>query len=145
MRSYFSLNLPGHEFQRNTELRGTSKKMRNIYDTRAYGLHIDFSRTYSFCTQNSNTTLSRRPSVCVFMCCHLIYSIRQTCGRTSRGHTGFLHLPSPTLALFFIARRIQPFLSLVDRDVEFCVLTNQSFSTCWAFLFHFIVLFVVYM
>ena len=37
------------------------------------------------------------------------------------GHTGFLHLPSAMLALIFIARRIQPFLSLVDREVEFCV------------------------
>ena len=25
---------------------------------------------------------------------------------------------------FFLARRIQPFLSLVDGEVEFCVLTN---------------------
>ena len=25
------------------------------------------------------------------------------------------------LALIFLARRIQPFLSLVDREVEFCV------------------------
>ena len=40
------------------------------------------------------------------------------------GHTGFLHLPSAVLALVFLARRIQPFLSLVDREVEFCVLTN---------------------
>ena len=41
------------------------------------------------------------------------------------GHTGFLtHLPSAVRALFFVARRIQPFLSLVDREVEFCVLTN---------------------
>ena len=32
---------------------------------------------------------------------------------------------------------IQPFLSLVDREVEFCVLTIQSFSTCWAFIFLF--------
>ena len=40
------------------------------------------------------------------------------------GHTGFLHLSSAALALIFIARRIQPLLSLVDRDVEFCVLTN---------------------
>ena len=44
------------------------------------------------------------------------------------GHTGFiLHLPSAVLALFFFARRIiiQPFLSLVDREVEFCVLNND--------------------
>ena len=35
------------------------------------------------------------------------------------GHTGFLiHLPSAVRALIFIARRIQPFLSLVDREVE---------------------------
>ena len=41
------------------------------------------------------------------------------------GHTGFLiHLPSVVRALIFVARRIQPFLSLVDREVEFCVLTN---------------------
>ena len=39
------------------------------------------------------------------------------------GHTGFLHLPSAMLALIFLARRIQPFLSLFDREVEFCVLT----------------------
>ena len=41
------------------------------------------------------------------------------------GHTGFLiHLPSAVRALIFVARRIQPFLSLVDREVEFCVLTS---------------------
>ena len=40
------------------------------------------------------------------------------------GHTGFLiHLPSAVRALIFLARRIQPFFSLVDRKVEFCVLT----------------------
>ena len=41
------------------------------------------------------------------------------------GHTGFLiHLLSAVHALIFLARRIQPFLSLVDREVEFCVLTT---------------------
>ena len=40
------------------------------------------------------------------------------------GHTGFLiHLFSAVRALIFLARRIQPFLSLVDREVECCVLT----------------------
>ena len=38
------------------------------------------------------------------------------------GHTGFLiHLLSAVHALIFRARKIQPFLSLVDREVEFCV------------------------
>ena len=50
------------------------------------------------------------------------------------GHTGFLiHLLSAVRALVLLARRIQPFLSLVDRDVEFCVLAIKSFSTRWAF------------
>ena len=51
------------------------------------------------------------------------------------GRTGFLHLPSAVPALILIARRIQPSLSLVDREVEFCVPRNLSFSTCWACLF----------
>ena len=39
------------------------------------------------------------------------------------GHTGFLiHLLSAVHALIFLARRIQPFLSLVGREVELCVL-----------------------
>ena len=58
------------------------------------------------------------------------------------GHTGFLHLPSAVLALTFIARRIQPFLSLVDREVETFVypliyrflLAGNDFY----FLFHFL-------
>ena len=48
------------------------------------------------------------------------------------GHTVFLHLLSAVLALIFTARRIQTSLSLADREVEFCVPTNYSLSTCWA-------------
>ena len=40
------------------------------------------------------------------------------------GHTGFLRLPSAVQSLILLARRIQPFLSLVDREVEFFVPTN---------------------
>ena len=40
------------------------------------------------------------------------------------GHTGFFHLPSAVLALvIFIVRRVKRFFSLVDREVEFWVLT----------------------
>ena len=67
--------------------------------------------------------LSTFSSVCV--CCHPIYSGRQTCGRTSRGHTGRRSqktsapsLCSAVLALILIARRIQPSFSLVSRKVE---------------------------
>ena len=38
------------------------------------------------------------------------------------GHTRSLHLPSAVLALIFLARRTQPFICLVDREVEFFVL-----------------------
>ena len=41
------------------------------------------------------------------------------------GHTGFLiHRPSAVRALIFVARRIQPLLSLVDREVEI-LCTNE--------------------
>ena len=60
-------------------------------------------------------------SVCVFF--PFILDIKFV-GRTSRGHKGFhIHLLSAVHAFVFLARRIQPFLSLVDREVEFGVLT----------------------
>ena len=52
------------------------------------------------------------------------------------GNTGFsIHLLSAVLALIFLARRIQPFLSLVDREVEFNrstadLLCHRSFVSC---------------
>ena len=66
--------------------------------------------------------------VCVFVVIHFILDdvrfVDVPAGVTQEeGHTAFLHLPSAVLALIFLARRIQPFLSLVDREVEFCVLT----------------------
>ena len=67
-----------------------------------------------------------------------------TCRVTQEeGNTGCLiHLPSAGPALTFPVK-VRPFLSLVDRGVEFCVLTILSFSTCWAFLFiYFIFIFV---
>ena len=72
--------------------------------------------------------LAHTSSVCVFSS-HPFWtssSLDVPAGVTQEeGHTGFLiHLPSAVRALIFVARRIQPFLSLVDREVEFCVLTN---------------------
>ena len=53
-------------------------------------------------------------------------------GVTQEGdHAGFLHLPSALLALIFIARRIQPSLSLVDREVEFRQETMLIILTVW--------------
>ena len=69
--------------------------------------------------------LPGRPAcVCVCVFFPFILDIKFV-GRTSRGHTGgshtgfLIHLLSAVRALFFFARRIQPFLSLVDREVEF--------------------------
>ena len=62
--------------------------------------------------------------VCVFF--PFILDIKFV-GRTSRGHTGgrshrISHSPSFCVrALIFLARRIQPFLSLVDREVEYSI------------------------
>ena len=43
------------------------------------------------------------------------------------GNTAFsIHLFSAVLALIFLARRIQPFLSFVEREVEF-LCTNDLF------------------
>ena len=67
--------------------------------------------------------------VCVFVFFPIILDIKYV-GRTSRGHTGvrshriFIHLPSAVRALIFLAKRIQPFISLVDREAEFLCTNN---------------------
>ena len=68
------------------------------------------------------------PTVCVCVCAFSSHSfwtsssLDVSAGVTQEeGHTS--HLLSTVRALIFLARRIQPFLSLVDREVEFCVLT----------------------
>ena len=56
------------------------------------------------------------------------------------GHT---HFHSAMLALVFLSRRIPPFLSFVDREVELDALMICSFSNCWIsflVLFYFIFL-----
>ena len=83
-------------------------------------------------TKTSDQTRQRGMYVCMYVCVFSSHpfwtssSLDVPAGVTQEeGHTGFLiHLPSAVRALIFVARRIQPFLSLVDREVEFCVLTN---------------------
>ena len=106
-------------------------------------LELDIARVRGACSWYP--TKSLRVCVCVCVCVfssHPFWTSRSLdlpAGATQEeGHTGFfIHLLSAVRALIFLARRIQPFLSLVDREVEFCVLTIQSFSTRWAFLFLF--------
>ena len=82
-----------------------------------------------FCTNHHKvgiTTVLFVVSVCV-LSSRLFFNVRLVgvpAGVPQEGYTGFLHLPSAVLALIFLARKIQPFHSLVDREVEFCVLTN---------------------
>ena len=90
----------------------TSKKMDILY-TVQYSL-VQYSTVQCVC-------------VCVFSS-HSFWtssSLDVPAGVTQEeGHTGFLiHLLSAVRAFIFLARRIQPFISLVDREVEFCVLT----------------------
>ena len=75
--------------------------------------------------------IGRSPCVCVCVCVFSSQSFWTSssldvpAGVTQEeSHTGFLiHLLSAVRALIFLPRRIQPFLSLVDCGVEFCVLT----------------------
>ena len=53
------------------------------------------------------------------------------------GHTGFLHLPSAVFALTFLAGRIQPFLSFVDREVDF-LCTNELIFLYFLGIFFFL-------
>ena len=83
-----------------------------------------------------------KQSVCLCVCADIpfildVRLVNAPAGVTQEeGHTGFIipRLPSAVLALIFLAKRIQPFLSFVDREAEFSVPTKYSFSTtCWAF------------
>ena len=51
------------------------------------------------------------------------------------GHTGFLCLPFAVLAFIFLARNIQSLFSLVDREVEVCVLMSYNRSPLVGYLF----------
>ena len=76
----------------------------------------------------SNLVREGKPCVCVSVAIPFVLDVRLVdvpAGVTQEeGHTGFLHLPCAVLAFIFLSRSIQPFLSLVDREVEFCVITN---------------------
>ena len=92
-----------------------------------FSIYVCMVISYSRIWNNPHTS-----TVCVYVCMYVcvfvfpfILDIRfvgRTAGVTQEeGHTGFLiHLPSAVRALFFLARRIQPLLSLVDREVELC-------------------------
>ena len=79
-----------------------------------------FPKKYSTCSAND-----LQGSVCVCVIIPFILDVRyvDVPAGVEEGHTGFLHLPSAVLPSIFLARRIQPFFSLVNREVEFCVLT----------------------
>ena len=73
-------------------------------------------------------------TVCVcFLPIHSGHQVDVPAGVTQEeGHTGFfIHLLSAVRALIFLARRIQPFLSLVDRDClteHICSKMRQLFN-----------------
>ena len=79
--------------------------------------------------------------VCVFSSHSFWTSMDVPAGVTQEeGNTGFsIHLLSAVLALIFLARRIQPFLSLVDREVEFVYERFNRSPPVGHFYFHFLV------
>ena len=86
------------------------------------------------------TKTSDQTRVCACVCCHPIYSGHQACGRTSRGHTGGRpHSISPLsfcgACLNFLAKMIQPFLSLVVHEVDFfCVCVSVCVCVFFSFI-----------
>ena len=74
----------------------------------------------------SNQIKQKCVSVCVCVCVCVFFPFIldvKFVGCTSRGHTGFLiHLPSAVHAFIFLARRIQPLLSLVTVKPNLIVL-----------------------
>ena len=72
--------------------------------------------------QTSNLNVKCVVCVCVCVCVFFPFILDvKFVGSTNRCHTKISHphLPSAVRAFIFLARRIQPFLSLVDREVEF--------------------------
>ena len=84
----------------------------------------------SACAGNADSPQCHGVIICMYVCVVIpfvldVRLVNVPAGATQEeGQTGLFHLPSAVLALFFLGRRIQPFLSLVDREVEFCVPTN---------------------
>ena len=81
--------------------------------------------------------------------CHPIYSGRQTCGRTSRYHTGGrshrISHPPPfccMLALIFTARRIQPFLFFSSSTVKYIEFVYQRINHFPSLVGHFYFYFI---
>ena len=112
---------------------------------------------YAPCTNNSslypisNCGCRKRGAhtnwhMCVCVCLfssHLFWtssSLDVPAGVTQEeGHTGFLtHLPPAVRAFIFLARRIQPFLSLVGREVEFLCTNDLIVLHLLGILFYFI-------
>ena len=99
--------------------------LHKLYQVRFLVLGTSNKNNY----KNQNTRLLELENVLHVFSSHPFWtssSLDVPAGVTQEeGYTGFLiHLPSAVRALIFVARRNQPFLSLVDREVEFCVLTN---------------------
>ena len=88
----------------------------------------DHTYIHTYITVQSGLVILVCVCVCVCVFFPFILDIKFV-RRTSRGHTGgrshriFIHLLSALRALIFLAKRIQPFLYLVDREDEFCVVT----------------------
>ena len=94
---------------------------RTFYAQRSVTKNLSYSSIIEMQIQSSYC-------VCVAFSSHSFWtssSLDVPAGVTQEeGHTGFvIHLLSAVRALIFLARRIQPFLSLVDREIELCVLT----------------------
>ena len=112
-----------HAVQSIPPMKAFNRGWRHLY----LNLRCQIRITHDVQPQTSQNNFFHSVCVCVFSS-HSFWtssSLDVPAGVTQEeGHTGFLiHFLSAVRALLFLARRNQPFLSLVDRQVEFCVLT----------------------
>ena len=102
----------------------TTEAQRSSRAVASFGIYSLFTM---FLDRENISTFFILHCVCVFSS-HLFWTsslLEVPAGVTQEErHTGFLiHLPFASHAFIFLARRIQPFFSLVDREVETCVVT----------------------
>ena len=120
----------GHKERRTGKIRGAFSSMHRALDGWMLARAPTYCHRLFFILRQQPIMYGHHTAACVcfVFSSHSFWtssSLDVPAGVTQEeGHTGFfIHLLSAVRALIFLARRIQPFLSLVDREVEFCVLT----------------------
>ena len=118
---------------------GSARRRRLLYTPDPCGQRTKNEQSWQvFACRIAISDTKTTPYQHCYSTCTVLYTFRLICGRIGvpqeEGHTGvfyilnfnILHLPTAvTCPNLFNARKIQPSLYLVDREVEFCVTTER--------------------